>query len=140
MRGGAIAKVFVVHRPGLHDALVDYDWSQYGTDSDVVIAAPGFRSEDFAGWMDRDWPHEMRLSNDDFYDKRSRMFVHSFKSRLRPTLFTLPRLSDAMVEELGTITDYLLTYDDATSRYGLRVREIREQDQPFWFMAKLARG
>lgn len=127
------------HRPGDLPKLLAYDWAQHGANRTIRVVAEGFSDRNVQFWSEEEWPHSIPLRREDFADERARVFVHEFPGRIKPTRFTLPQLSADMIDELGPINDYLLTYDEDTDRFGLRLREIKPEHRPYWFMARLAR-
>lgn len=140
---GTKPTIYVVHRPADTKALRDFDWTIFGNDTRIYICAEGYRNIQFNGWNEGEWPHGIRLTREDFAEPHGSVFVCYFASRIKVSLTNAPvypRLADPVLDELNTLSDYLLTYDATTEQYGIRVREISPEIEHQWIMAKLRRS
>lgn len=119
-------------------ALLAYDWREMvDGEINIILYAQGYSDGYVTGWVKEEWPHSFRLTIDDF---EVPVFQIEFPARIRPTQFMLPTLTKEVLDDIGPITDYLLTYDGGTEQFGLRVREITPRMRDTWFMEKLKRG
>lgn len=133
----------VLFSPGEEDQVLAMDWSIYHNSVfDVLVICEGFRSPNhqIEGWDDAEWPYSMRLEQSDFADDRSSCFVHKFPVTVKIRSLTTPKLGQALLDELGPITDYLLTFDSDTEEYGIRVRDLTPEQSEYWVVVKLSRG
>ncbi len=135
--------VYVMHRRGETEVLRAFDWTVFGLNSRIYICAEGYRDTCFNGWDEAEWPHGIRLAREDFADNYGSVFVCYFESRIkisRTNAPVYPRLHERVLEEISSLDDYLLTYDNTTDEYNIRVREITPEIEHQWILAKIRRS